>query len=130
MANESDALAALKADALVLCPGCDIEPLKSGQCTKFGAAYYAHTCSVTTAEGKQCLRCKYTRKLTANQMRRQKQQSKPKFRERAARKTVQLFRTKRKLTRAQENAEKLRLLNEAVASTAFEQKISGLPRKQ
>lgn len=131
VANESDALAALKkADALVLCPGCDIEPLKSGQCTKFGAAYYAHTCSVTTAEGKQCLRCKYTRKLTANQMRRQKQQSKPKFRQRAARKSVQLFRTKRKLARAQENAEKLRLLNESVASTAFEQKISGLPRKQ
>ncbi|KAG0443475.1 hypothetical protein HPB47_014874, partial [Ixodes persulcatus] len=89
VANESDALAALKkVDALLLCPGCDVEPLKSGQCTKFGTAYYAHTCCVTTAEGKQCLRCKCTRKLIANQMRRQKQQPKPKFRQRAARKSV------------------------------------------
>ncbi|KAH9378875.1 hypothetical protein HPB48_013444 [Haemaphysalis longicornis] len=92
VANESDALAALKkADALLLCPACDIEPLKSGQCTKFGAAYNAHTCCVATAEGKQCMRCKYTRKLITNQMRRQKQQSKPKIRQRAARKSVQLF---------------------------------------
>lgn len=131
VANESDALAALKkVDALLLCPGCDVEPLKSGQCTKFGTAYYAHTCCVTTAEGKQCLRCKYTRKLIANQMRRQKQQPKPKFRQRAARKSVQLLRTKRKLAKVQENVEKLRLLNESIASTAFEQKISGLPPKQ
>ncbi|KAH7945143.1 hypothetical protein HPB49_007151 [Dermacentor silvarum] len=40
-----------------------MEPTKTGQCTKFGESYYSHACSVTTAEGKQCLRCKYTRKL-------------------------------------------------------------------
>ncbi|KAH9377120.1 hypothetical protein HPB48_008277 [Haemaphysalis longicornis] len=63
-------------------------------------------------------------------MRRQKQQPKPRFRQRAASRSVQLFRTKRKLARAQKNVEKLRVLNESVASTAFEQKNSGLPRKQ
>lgn len=91
-ATESDALVALKkADALFLCPGCGIEPIKTGQCTKFGESYYSHACSVTTAEGKQCLRCKYTRKLIGNQMRRQKQNPKPKLRQRAARQSVQLL---------------------------------------
>lgn len=71
MATESDVLAALKkAEALFLAPGCGIEPIKTGQCTKFSESYYSHACSVRTAEGKQCLRCKYTRKLIANQMRR------------------------------------------------------------
>ncbi|KAH8034600.1 hypothetical protein HPB51_025820 [Rhipicephalus microplus] len=96
VATESDALAALKkGDALFLCPGCGIEPIKTGQCTKFGESYYSHACSVTTAEGKQCLRCKYTRKLISNQMRRQKQNPKPEFRQRAARQSVQLLRTRK-----------------------------------
>lgn len=69
VATESDALAALKkADALFLCPGCGTEPIKTGQRMKFGEFYYSHACSVTTAEWKQSLRCKYTRKLIANQM--------------------------------------------------------------
>ncbi|KAL3227402.1 hypothetical protein MRX96_024151 [Rhipicephalus microplus] len=81
VATECDALTALKkAEALFLCPGCGIEPTKTGQCTKFGESYYWHACSVTTAEGKQFLHCKYTRKLISNQMRRQKQNPKPKFR--------------------------------------------------
>ncbi|KAH8036700.1 hypothetical protein HPB51_003952 [Rhipicephalus microplus] len=129
--TESDALAALKkADALFLCPGCGIEPIKTGQCTKFGESYYSHTCSVTTAEGKQCLRCKYTRKLISNQMHRQKQNPKPTIRLRASRQSVQLLRTRRKLAKAQETVEKLRLVNQSVADTAFEQKICGLPPKQ
>lgn len=36
----------------------------------------------------------------------------------------------RKLAKAQENVEKLRLLNKSMASTAFKQKISGLTPKQ
>ncbi|KAH8029799.1 hypothetical protein HPB51_004804 [Rhipicephalus microplus] len=131
VATESDALAVLKkADALFLCPGCGIEPIKTGQCTKFGESYYSHACSVTTAEGKQCLRCKYTRKLISNQMRKQKQNPKLKFRQRAARQSVQLLQTRRKLAKAQETVEKLRLVNQSVADTAFEQKICGLPPKQ
>ncbi|KAH8038995.1 hypothetical protein HPB51_004673 [Rhipicephalus microplus] len=131
VATESDALAALKkADALFLCPGCGIEPIKTGQCTKFGESYYSHACSVTTAEGKQCLRCKYTRKLISNQMCRQKQNPKPKFPQRAARQSVQLLRTRTKLAKAQETVEKLRLVNQSEADTAFEQKICGLPPKQ
>ncbi|KAH8036572.1 hypothetical protein HPB51_001606 [Rhipicephalus microplus] len=106
VATESDALAAVKkADALFLCPGCGTEPIKTGQCTQFGESYFSHACSVTTSEGKQCLRCKYTRKLIENQMHRQKQNPKPKLWQRAARQSVQLLRTRRELAKAQETVE-------------------------
>lgn len=56
-------------------------------------------------------------------------ESKKKLRQRAARQSVQLLRTRR-LAKAQGKVEKLWLVNQSVADTAFEQKICGLPSKQ
>ncbi|KAH8033219.1 hypothetical protein HPB51_008429 [Rhipicephalus microplus] len=131
VATESHALAALKkADALFLCPGCGIEPIKTGQCTKFGESYYSHACSVRTAKGKECFALQVHQEAYSKSDAQTKQNPKPKLRQRAARQSVQLLRTRRKLAKAQETVEKLRLVNQSVADTAFEQKISGLPPKQ
>ncbi|KAH9384377.1 hypothetical protein HPB48_026384 [Haemaphysalis longicornis] len=90
--NECDAAEALKkADGLKLCPGCGIEPVVSGQCVKFGAAHFAKNCQVTSPDGKPCLRCKYTRKLVQNQMCRLKKKRSTSFKQRLARKSLELF---------------------------------------
>ncbi|KAH8020461.1 hypothetical protein HPB51_001902 [Rhipicephalus microplus] len=129
--NECDAEEALKkADGLKLCPGCGIEPVASGQCMKFGAAHFAKNCLVTSPDGKPCLCCKYTRKLVQNHMYRLKKKRSTSFKQRLARKSLELFRTKRKLTKARRSLEDLRIMNQNIASSTLDERIEGLPPKQ
>ncbi|KAL3191077.1 hypothetical protein MRX96_019312 [Rhipicephalus microplus] len=126
--NECDAAEALKkADGLKLCPGCGIEPVASGQCVKFGAAHFAKNCLVTIPDGKPCLRCKYSRKLVQNRMYRLKKKRSTSFKQRLARKSLELFRTKRKLTKARRSLEDLRIMNQNIASSTLDERIEGYP---
>ncbi|KAH7986465.1 hypothetical protein HPB51_026665 [Rhipicephalus microplus] len=64
VSTETDALASLKrADDLLLCCGCEIEPAAGTKCVRFGSGCFSPKCLVTTQDGKACLRCKYLRRL-------------------------------------------------------------------
>ncbi|XP_049512428.1 uncharacterized protein LOC125940380 [Dermacentor silvarum] len=100
--NECDAAQALKkVDEMLLCPGCGIEPVTGSQCMQFGPAHFSKNCRVVSPDGKPCLHCKYTRKLVKNQMcRLKKKEAKTIFKRRMARKSLELFRTKKRLAQA------------------------------
>ncbi|KAL1418470.1 hypothetical protein MTO96_005714 [Rhipicephalus appendiculatus] len=85
-----------RAETFLLCPGCNIEPVIGNKCVRFGAQYFAKNCSVTTVDGKACLRCKYTRRLVQNQLNRLKKKRIKNFKQRMARKSLELFRARKK----------------------------------
>ncbi|XP_077489525.1 uncharacterized protein LOC144100442 [Amblyomma americanum] len=129
---EEDALAALrKTDNLLLCPGCEVEPISPGQCTQYGKSFFSKSCLVITPDGKPCLRCKYTRRLILNHMNRGKKRAAA-FKQKNARKrkSVHLFRAKKKLSQANKSVQELRELTQSIPTIVLEAKISGLPPKQ
>lgn len=108
----------------------NIEPVIGNKCVRFGAQYFAKNCSVTTVDGIACLRCKYTRRLVQNQLNRLKKKRIKNFKQRMTRKSLELFRARKKLANAHRSIEELRTVNEGIASSALEKKLSGLPPKQ
>lgn len=127
--GRDDALMALKkADELLLCPCCTIEPVAVGQYAQLGAAHFEKNCCLTTPDGKPCLRCRYTRKLIQNRTYRFKKKCGMAFKQEIARKSLQLFRARKKLVKAQ----KIRRpeQSQTISSSFLEEKIRGLPSKR
>lgn len=124
VSTETDALASLKrADDLLLCCGCEIEPAAGTKCVRFGSGCFSPKCLVTTQDGKACLRCKYLRRLIQNQRNRLKKKRRGTFKQRISRKSVQLFRAKKKLAKAQRSIEELRAVNNGNCQGCFRKKV-------
>ncbi|XP_049516258.1 uncharacterized protein LOC125942151 [Dermacentor silvarum] len=126
-----DAVAALtKADSMIPCPGFEIQPVYPKQCVQYGGKNFAKNCLGTSTDGKPCLQCRYTKKLALNRSYRLKKKPGISWKQRSARKSLQLLRARRKLANAEKSVAELRVTNESIASSVLETKISGLPPKQ
>ncbi|KAH8041025.1 hypothetical protein HPB51_013685 [Rhipicephalus microplus] len=124
VSTETDALASLKrADDLLLCCGCEIEPAAGTKCVRFGSGCFSPKCLVTTQDGKACLRCKYLRRLIQNQRNRLKKKRRGTFKQRIFRKSEQLFRAKKKLAKAQRSIEELGAVNNGNCQGCFRKKV-------